>query len=73
MSVLIPPEDLTVSLWPEVARGGQHVGVPRGVKIVHEPSGLVAISMTSGSQHRNRQVALDMILGGLTSPAYRGQ
>ena len=65
----IPPEDLKIKSerWP----GGQHVGTPSGVKITHLPSGLIAECKTERSQHRNRQIAMDMILGGLTSPHFR--
>jgi peptide chain release factor 2 len=52
--------------------GGQHVGVRTGVKITHLPTGLVALCETERSQHRNRQIAMDMILGGLTSPHFPG-
>jgi hypothetical protein len=52
--------------------GGQHVGVRTGVRVTHLPSGLMAECETDRSQHRNKAVAMDMILGGLTSPHYRG-
>lgn len=67
---LFQPSDLAITLWPE-RKGGQQVGTPSGVKVEHLPSGLVAIVNTDRSQHRNRAVALDMILGGLTSSSYR--
>lgn len=52
-------------------KGGQHVGIDAGVRVIHE-SGLVAEVRTDRSQLRNRSVAMDMILGGLTSPHFRG-
>ena len=52
--------------------GGQHVGSRTGVRITHLPTGLIAECETERSQHRNRSIALDMILGGLTSPHFRG-
>ena len=59
--------------WPPRQTGGQTVGTgPSGVKVTHEPSGLTAISESERSQHRNRQIAMAMIEGGLTSPHYRG-
>lgn len=66
----INPDDLRVEvIRPSV--GGQHVGSYPGIKITHIPSGLTALCDTERSQHRNKQIAMDMILGGLTSPSYR--
>jgi protein subunit release factor A len=39
--------------------------------VTHIPSGLSAECDTESSQHRNRSIAIDMILGGLTSPHFR--
>ncbi|UXN73391.1 hypothetical protein N8D56_21330 [Devosia sp. A8/3-2] len=64
----IPHEHLKIEPRPPRNQGGQHVGYPSGVKIEHIPSGLVAIAEAGRSQHRNRQIAMDMIMGGLTSP-----
>lgn len=69
-AVFIPADHLAVSLWPE-RKGGQQVGTPSGVRVEHLPSGLVACVNTDRSQYRNRAIALDMILGGLTSSSYR--
>ena len=67
----IPDSDLEVEMWPVTPVGGQHVGTIRGVKITHLPYGLVACANTGRSQRQNRQIALHMILGGITSPAYQ--
>lgn len=64
----IPDEDLSITAYPErdYSKGGQHVGVTStGVKIVHIPTGITAIVETERSQHRNRQIALEMIEYGL--------
>lgn len=72
MDQLIDPADLTIEVWPPDQKGGQHVGrSPNGIKLTHEPSGLVAIAINGGSQHRNRAVALAMIEGGLTCPQFQ--
>lgn len=65
----IPPEHLKIELYPLRPPGGQHVGtMPYGVKITHLPTGLVAIcEVERRSVHRCRQIAMDMLLGGLTS------
>ncbi len=67
----IKPEDLKVEALGWEHPGGQHVGTPTGVKITHLPTGLTAQCRTERSQHRNRSIAMDMILGGLTSPHFR--
>ena len=60
--------DLLVEIYPDQkSAGGQHVGVPRGIKITHVPSGLVAICECERSQFHNLAVAKEMILGGITS------
>ena len=69
MPIEIPPPDLLVETYQPHPPGGQHVGVYRGVKITHLPTGLIAICDSERSQHRNKQVAMDMLLGGLTSPS----
>ena len=71
MSDLVAASDLSVTLWPDRNQGGQHVGVSTGVRVEHVPSGLVAIVDFGRSGHANRLVAIDMILGGLTSPHFR--
>lgn len=69
----IDPADLKVETWPPRQTGGQTVGgAYNGVRVTHLPSGLEACADTDRSQHRNRSIAMDMILGGLTSPHYRG-
>lgn len=65
------PTDLLIEIYPPRSLGGQHVGTRPGVKVTHIPTGLVAICETERSQHRNKQIALDMLMGGLTSPSYR--
>lgn len=68
---MIPQEDLIIEMWPPRSVGGQQVGIATGVKVTHTPTNLIAICATERSQHRNKQIAIDMILGGLTSPHYR--
>lgn len=69
---LIDPSDLTTVRWPPERIGGQHVGVGSpGIKMTHKPTGMVAISTSARSQHRNRAIALAMIEGGLTCPLFQ--
>lgn len=71
MPIEIPPPDLLIEAYSPRPPGGQHVGIDCGIKITHLPTGLIAICDTDRSQHRNKQVAMDMLLGGLTSPSFR--
>jgi peptide chain release factor 2 len=62
-----------IETYPPYPTGGQHVGMTSsGVKVTHIPSGLMATATSERSQHRNKQVAMHMIEGGLTSPFFRG-
>jgi len=62
-----PIGDLKIEAYPP-RTGGQQVGSTScGVRIEHLPSGLIAISNTERSQIKNRAIAADMILAGLTS------
>lgn len=73
MTLEIPPPDLQIEAYDPRPPGGQHVGMTcMGVKITHVPTGLVVICYSERSQHRNKAIALDMLLGGLTSPHFRG-
>ena len=69
----IPLADLKVEVVNPHRQGGQHVLDRQTiVRVTHLPTGLVAISGCGSTQHRNRKIALDMILGGLTSPHNNG-
>ena len=48
--------------------GGQHVGIETGVRVTHIDSRLVVECRTQRSQHRNRQIAIEMIKYGLLEP-----
>ena len=61
-------DDLLLETYNPYPPGGQHVGVSYGIKVTHIPTGLIAISTAGRSQHRNKEIAIDMIAGGLTNP-----
>lgn len=53
-------------IWPSRPIGGQHVGTgPSGVKAIHfigeHPTGIEAFCEVHRSQHKNKQVAQEMI------------
>lgn len=71
MSSLIPPNDLKVEAVSSREKGGQHVGyVNCPIKVTHLPTGISA-TVEMRSQHRSRQVAVEMIEAALTSPNFR--
>jgi protein subunit release factor A len=64
---------LTIEVYPPRPTGGQICGPgPQGIKITHQPSGIVAIVDCERSQHRNKALAAEMIEAALTNPNYRG-
>lgn len=65
----IPDSDLLVR--SEHQQGGQRAGILTGVIVTHLPSGIEVKVDIGRSQYRNRQVAIDAILGAITSPHYR--
>ena len=68
---MIDPADLKVEAWPYGEhKGGQHVGIQTGVKVTHIPTNTVAIVENERSQHRNREIAMDMILAAITHPRF---
>ena len=67
------PTEYQIECWPPRQTGGQVAGgVQNGVRITHFASGLQAVCTDERSQHRNREIAMAMIEGGLTCPMYRG-
>jgi protein subunit release factor A len=49
------------------SKGGQHVdNQDKGVKALHLPTGLEAVSKNERSQYRNRVVALAMLEAGIS-------
>lgn len=69
MSDLIQPEDVKITCETHPP-GGQHVGVLSGVTIEHIPSGITVKVNIGRSQHRNRAVAMDALVGALTSASF---
>lgn len=55
---MLAPDDLAVDIWPPQPTTGMRVGMPKGVKVTHIPSGLYATCDRERSQHRCRDIAL---------------
>lgn len=70
---MIQNDELLIEVWPYgPSRGGQHVGVHNGVKVTHLPSNLIAVSESATSQHKNKEIAIEMIETALTHRYHRG-
>lgn len=68
-------------LWKDIdirvidQRIGQGVGgMNTVIRILHRPSGIIVeVPRVTGSQHSDRELAMDMIAAAITHPKYRGE
>ena len=68
---MVDPKEIMVITYPPNPVGGQHVGTGNtGVRLTHAPTGIIICVNVGRSQHRNKQIAMDALLGALTSPHY---
>ncbi len=51
--------------------GGLQVGMYSGLTVTHKPTGISVSVNVCGSQHKNREVALDALEAALTNPHMR--
>ncbi len=62
IEIEINPADIKTDTFRASGAGGQHVNkTESGVRFTHIPTGLVAASTQDRSQHRNREIAMNML------------
>lgn len=66
---MLDPADVKIEVWPPRG-GGQQCGTQSGLKVTHLPSGTEAFVDGGRSQHRNKEIAMEMILAAITHPRF---
>lgn len=66
---MIDPNE--IEYVPYKSPGGQQVGTYTGITIRHIPSNITVTVETERSQFKNKDIALNAILGAITSKYYR--